>query len=703
MTLLPNVFSSPYRMMQSMLAKDDAARRGAELVATDGRALPLVATRLRAEAGGGLVRFVLEQTFANVHDEALRVTYKMPLPADGAVSGYAFQIGLRTITGRVDPKETARERFEQAIAEGKTAAILEQERADVFTQEIGNIPPREAIVARITVDAPLAWLPEGAWELRFPTVIGPRYDAPPEVAIQIAGGDVGARMKLELQVNDTFAPGGAPVSPSHALRSKEGGGFELAAEEGARLDRDLVVRWPVAQREVGVSLVTARPKQGELHAHLAYGLLTVVPPAPDARAAFVPRDLIVLLDTSGSMSGPPLAQAKRVVGMLIDALGPEDRIELVEFSSEPRRWKPHAVAATAAEKREALAWLRSLEAGGATEMYSGVKEALRSIRSGAQRQVVLVTDGYIGNEAHIVELCHERLPQDCRFHVAGVGAAVNRTLAASLARAGRGAEILVGLDEDVERAAKRLLDRTAAPVLTEVTISGDAIVQLAPEHVPDVFAGAPVVAAMSLRPEGGEIVVRGNLARGTWERRVRVPATAAGEGSPAIVALYGREHVADLEMRWTIGREVEMIDRTIEKVGIAFQIATRRTSWVAIDEERRVDGRSRHEVMPQEIPYGTTLASFGIAPLAAPGGAPPMAMAARAMAPMAAPAQPSMPMSYSVSAREEGLSRGFGAPPGAGPAPLPQKRASRPRTVLFLVVLLLLLVLAALAAFFLRR
>lgn len=702
MTLLPSVFSSPYRMMQSMLESDDAARRGAELVATDGRTLPLVATHLRAEAGGGLVRFVLEQTFANVHDETLCVTYKMPLPADGAVSGYAFQIGLRTITGRVDPKETARARFEQAIAEGKTAAILEQERSDVFTQEIGNIPPRTSIVARITVDAPLTWLPEGEWELRFPTVIGPRYDAPPEVAIQIAGGDVGARMKLELRISDTFAPGGAPVSPSHSLCSKDDEVFALAADEGARLDRDLVVRWPVAEREVGVSLVAARPKSGELHSHLAYGLLTIVPPAPDARTAFVPRDLIVLLDTSGSMSGAPLDQAKRVVGMLVDSLGPEDRLEMVEFSSQPRRWKRHAVAATTKEKKEALAWLRSLEAGGGTEMYSGVVEALRAIRAGAQRQVVLVTDGYIGNEAQIVELLHERLPQGCRFHVAGVSAAVNRTLAMSLARAGRGAEILVGLHEDAERAAKRLLDRTGAPVLTDVSISGDAIVQLAPEHVPDVFAGAPILAAMSLRPEGGEIVVRGNLARGTWEKRIRVPATAPGEGNPAVTALYGREHVADLEMRWTIGREVEMIDRTIEKVGIAFQIATRRTSWVAIDEERRTSGGpSRHEVMPQELPYGTSLASFGFA-APAPGGAPAMSMG-MAM-PMAAPMQASMPLSLSESApAEHEVFQAYGRASIDQPAALPQKRASRPRTALFLVVFLLLLILAALAVFFLTR
>lgn len=691
MTLQPAVSSSPYRMMPSTLPSDDAARRGAELVAPDGRALPLVATHLRAEAGGGIVRFVLEQTFANVQDETLHVTYRMPLPADGAVSGYAFQIGMRTVTGRVDAKDAARALFEQAIADGRTAAILEQARADVFTQEIGNIPPREAVVARITVDAPLAWLPEGAWELRFPTVIGPRYDAPPEIAVQIAGRGVGARMKLDLRVTDsTTAGGGAPVvSPTHPLRPTGQGTFTLAAAEGARLDRDLVVRWAVAERDVGASLVVARP-DGGAHAEHAYGLLTVVPPAPEAVAAVVPRDLIVLLDTSGSMAGPPLAQAKRVVGMLVDALGPEDRLELVEFSSQPRRWKASAVPATPGAKREARAWLASLEAGGATEMASGVIEALRAIRDGAQRQVVLVTDGYIGNEERIVRLLHERLPARCRFHVAGVGAAVNRTLATSLARAGRGAEILAGLDEDAERAAKRLLDRTGAPVLTDVTISGDALLDIAPEHLPDVFAGAPIVAAMKLRPEGGEIVVRGSLARGTWERRIRVPATARGEGSRAIAALYAREHVADLEMRWTMGRDVESIERRIEELGIAFQIATRRTSWVAVDEERRASGPARHEVIPQELPYGTSLASFGLAG-AAPGAPPmPMAMAT------AMPASLAMPMPASMLETVA-----YGRPRVAEKAGAPRKR--RAPLPLAVLVLVMLAVLAGLVFFLLRR
>ncbi len=197
-------------------------------------------------------------------------------------------------------------------------------------------------------------------------------------------------------------------------------------------------------------------------------------------------------------------------------------------------------------------------------------------------------------------------------------------------------------------------------MLTDLVIGGDALLEHAPEHVPDVFAGAPVLAALQVKPTGGEIVVRGNLARGTWEQRIQVAAAQPGEGNQAVVKLYGRERVADLEMRWTIGREVQAIDREIESIGLVFQIATRRTSWLAIDDDRTVDPRLgyRQEEIPQELPYGTTMASFGGAQVMA------MAMAPAPMAAMGTPMQAMRPMSAMLGR----------LPPGAG-APA---RAARP-------------------------
>ncbi|HEY4182190.1 MAG TPA: VIT domain-containing protein [Kofleriaceae bacterium] len=583
------------------------ASAGAELVTLDGRALPLVASLLTAEARGGIARFVLEQTFKNASDERLHVTYRMPLPADGAVSGYAFVIGERTITGVVDKKQQARERFERAVSEGKTAALLEQERADIFTQQIGNVPGGESIIARITVDARLVWLPEGEWELRFPTVIGPRYIGMNDTIedanathVKVTTQPMGVRVGMTLNIGDKLQ--GKASSSTHALERDANGVISLAA--GTRLDRDIVVRWPVATPSAGLSVATARPQNGDE----AFGLVTIVPPARSAKATPIARDLIVLLDTSGSMGGIPLDKAKAVVSLIIDTLTERDRFELIEFNSAPSRYLASAEHATPTAKRAAIAWVNSRVATGGTEIREGVIEALKTLRIGAQRQVIAVTDGYVGGEQQILRVLDERLPASCRLHVLGVGSAVNRSLATALARVGRGAEVIVGPDEDPERSAKRLLDRTAMPMLTNVQITGDAVMSHVPAKVPDVFEGAPLVAGVELSPLGGEIIIKGVTADGPWEERTKVLPLSASEGNQAICALYAREKVADLEAMSLL----ETPDQSIEALGIRFQISTRLTSWVAVDETRVHTGPERSENVPQEVPYGTKAQAFGL-------------------------------------------------------------------------------------------
>jgi Ca-activated chloride channel family protein len=515
------------------------------------------------------------------------------------------------IQGVVDKRAQARERFERAIVEGKTAALLEQERSDIFTQQIGNLPAHATLVARITVDQRLVWLPEGEWELRFPTVIGPRYigsaDTDADVRathIKVTDAPLRSTVQISIAIKDAITGGGAPSSPSHRLAVRNGA---VELDTGARLDRDIVVRWPVAAPSPGVSLATARSGAGSSLTD-AFGLLTIVPPARATKPTPVPRDLVVLLDTSGSMSGFPLDKAKQVVAMVVDSLDEQDRFELIEFSNKPKRYLPHAQQATAAAKAAAIQWIRSRVADGGTEIRTAVIEAMDALRIGAQRQVIVVTDGYVGGEQQIIEAMNRRLPKSCRVHVLGVGSAVNRSLASSLARAGRGVEVIIGVDEDVERGAKRLLDRTRMPVLTNVELGGSALLRHAPALMPDCFEGSPLVAALALRPEGGELVVRGQLGSDTWQQTLHVPATKPGDGNGAIVALYGRERVADVEAHALFST----VDGEVEELGITFQIATRMTSWIAIDESSKVTGPTRVQLIPQELPYGTSAEAFGL-------------------------------------------------------------------------------------------
>jgi Ca-activated chloride channel homolog len=646
---------------------------GGRLVPSDA-ALALVSMHLSADACAGIARVVVEQRFRNPYSSPLAVTYTFPLPADGAVSGYSFRIGERRIVGEIARKEEARQRFEQALVEGRSAALLEQDRSSLFTQEIGNVPPGAEVIAELVIDQPLRWLEEGAWEWRFPTAAAPRYlgragrvEDGARVAIDVSEGQIRARATLAMRVRDTLATGRRPESPSHTLRYEPGAACAVSLDDAAALDRDVVVRWPVARPHVGLTLDVGRPSAGGLHEGAAYGVLTIVPPSPEGRIESLARDLIVLLDTSGSMVGEPLDQARRVVSALVGTLDDRDQLELVEFSSQARRWKPGALPATAKNRADALAWLASLRASGGTEMREGIYEALRTVRAESQRQVVLVTDGQIGFEREVIATIGARLPAGSRLHVVGVGSAVNRSLTGPAARVGRGVEVIMGLGEDVERASQRILARTNAPLVVDVDLGGSALLEHAPDRLPDLFLGAPVVLAVKLRAEGGELFVSGRTASGTWQERVTVPATPPGSGNPAAAALFGRELVEDFEVQAAGGTDRGSLEAAIENVGLAFSIATRLTSWVAVSEEPTVDPRepTRRVRIPQELPFGMSAEGVGLrapqavtfAGFAAPG---------RSMA-------PTLERTFVARSRQAT----FGPPPPAAAA-APPPRAMKP-------------------------
>jgi Ca-activated chloride channel family protein len=370
-------------------------------------------------------------------------------------------------------------------------------------------------------------------------------------------------------------------------------------------------------------------------------MLTLVPPSVTSDT--VPRDLIVLLDTSGSMAGEPLDQARKVVLALIDTLTERDQLELVEFSDRARRWNRGPVSAGAEARASARTWLMKLRASGSTEMSDAVTEALAGLRSSAQRQVVLVTDGAIGFETEVIAGVRTRLPAGSRLHTVGVGSAVNRSLTAPAARAGRGVEIVIGPGEDVERVVERLLARTSLPIVVELELEGSALRETAPSRLPDLFAGAPVLIGTRLDPAGGELLVRGRLAGGgRFERRLHVaPLPAVSDSTTPLATLFARERVEDLELELAAGGSAREIDPHIERLGLEFGIATRLTSWVAIDEEISVDPTrpSRRVRQPHELPHATSMLGMGLRAVAPVMGAPLFAGAA---APPAAPSPSGM-------------------------------------------------------------
>lgn len=671
-------------------------------------ALPLTAVSATATCAAGIARVVLRQRFANDSALPLEVTYSLPLPAEAAVSGFAFTLGERRVVGEVDRRASARSRYEHALATGHTASLVEEERDTLFTQSLGNVPPHTAIDAEITLDLRLRYLDEGRWELRLPTTVAPRYlsiagrvpDAD-KIAQAVADGPLPLRLRLEADIGDTTD--GHVECLSHDIVTEARGAraaVQFKADDGVPLDRDVVLRWKAATSDAAATLVCGRPVDNKAaHAKAdgsRYAAIAVTPPL--GVSAPTPRDLVLLLDTSGSMHGLPIEQAKRVAFALVSTLNDADTLEMISFSSTPQRWKRGATRMDRRGKETAMAWLSGLHASGGTEMKDAILEALAPVRKDAQRQVVLVTDGLIGFEQEIVRAILEGLPKGSRVHTVGVGTSINRTLTGGAARAGSGVEVIADPFEDPERVAARILPRTSAPLVTNLRASGHGLRRVAPEKLPDVFRGAPLVFAAEFAPEGGTIVIEGDTASGKFRREVAVPKLAAGEGSANAEKLFARELVLDLEMRAAAGHSV---DGELEAVGLEHQIATRLTSWIAVTEDKTVDdggaGPFRKVRMPHELPAGTAAEAFGLR-AAAPtqgafGGMPGGAMSFATGAPPAMDAAAFAPPPAPKGAVRQFLSRALGGggaeskkmksaggpPPPPAAAPAPARGAPRMR------------------------
>jgi Ca-activated chloride channel family protein len=620
----------------SALPRTDSSRP-AGLVSVDGRTYPLKSARVEARAEGGVAATTFTQTYGNPYREPLEVLYTLPLPAGGAVIGYTIRLGKRVIRGEVRKRDEAQEEYRKALLEGRTAALLEQDRADTFTQKLGCLPPGETAEVEIQVVQLLAYLPaEGAetarWEYRFPTVAGVRYEGaegrvPDAERLDVNRADgTGTPVRLEagLLVMDGQAGGIRPHSPGCDLDLQDReGGVCVSLREKMKLDRDLVIRWTAAQQEIGVRLVEGKGLPGD---DGRYALITLTPPAAVRNS--LGRDLTILIDASGSMSGIPISRAKIVAGELLRSLDPEDRFEILAFASDVKRLVSGPREANAKRIREALAVLERLEAGGATEMTKAMVEALKPLRPDSQRQVILISDGYIGFEAEVIGEIMRGLVAGARLHVVGIGSAPNRTLIRGAARAGGGVEILVGDDDDARAASRRLLQATVRPVLTDLEVGGAALLKLAPERPQDVLEGQPLVLLAEIAARGGNLELRGKQAgtASAWQHRVEIPAAAEPaqrSESPGVTtlplgALFGKEAIEDVELelaavRHGIGREE--FESRIEALGLRHRIASRKTSLVAISEDPTVDPKDprRRERLAVEVPAEVSAEGAGLA------------------------------------------------------------------------------------------
>ena len=393
------------------------------------------------------------------------------------------------------------------------------------------------------------------------------------------------------------------------------GGVRVSLRDRMKLDRDLVIRWTAAQQEIGVRLVEGKGLPGD---DGRYVLITLTPPA--AVREGLARDLTILIDASGSMSGIPISRAKIVAEELLRSLDPEDRFEILAFSNDVKRLVGGPKEASAKRIREALTALGRLEAGGATEMTRAMVEALKPLRPDSQRQVILISDGYIGFEGEVIGEIHRRLVPAARLHAVGVGSAPNRSLTRGAARAGRGVEILVGDDDRRPRgfAPASAGDRAAGSDGPGGRRAGACRARA--RKAAGCLQGQPLVLLAEIAATGGALRIQGKqeARRQPGSTRWKIP--AAGESARTAVqgpgnagvttlplgALFGREAIEDVELELAAvhhGRGKEG-DREPDRSSRGLRHESQeKTSLVAIqDSHRRPEDPRRRERLAVEVP-----------------------------------------------------------------------------------------------------
>ncbi len=600
---------------------------------TPGRyvAAPLVSTKIDVAVTGTVARATVTQRFLNPTEAWVEGVYAFPLPEDAAVDRLRLRIGDRFIEGEIREREEAKAIYEEAKAEGKKAALVEQERPNLFTNSVANIGPGEVVVTQIAFQQALAPR-DGRWELRLPLVVAPRYSPEPVVQAVEFGADGWAvadavpdrdrisppvadprtepdgaiRNPVEIEVD--LAPGfeiARLEAPFHALRVAEPdeGRAVVSLAGPAPADRDFVLRWEAADTGPRAALFEERADGAD---HL---MLMLSAPDLGEAAPVRPREVIFVQDVSGSMSGASIEQARQGLSMALERLRPEDSFNIVVFNDSFAVFHDRPVPASPENVAAALEAVAGLVAEGGTEMLPALDHALSAPAEPERlRQVIFLTDGAVGNEAEMLALIDGKLGATRLFTV-GIGSAPNSYFMSRAAELGRGAHVYIGDLDDVAARMTELFAKIERPAITDLALAlpEGMSAEVLPSPLPDVYAGDPVVVALKTAEARGTAVLTGRRGDRAWE--ARLPLDQAAE-RPGVAKLYARRRIAGLEaLRLSPSvpvAQMEAIDAEILETALDYGLVSRLTSLVAVDvTPSRPEGEAlaRAEV-PLALPEG---------------------------------------------------------------------------------------------------
>ena len=592
--------------------------------------LPLKHTEVHARITGYVGTVDVTQQFENPFDRKIEAVYVFPLPEKAAVSEFIMTIGERRIRGILRERAEAEAIYNEARAQGYQASLLTQHRPNIFEQKVANIEPGHRIDVNIRYFHTLAHR-DGWYSFVFPTVVGPRYNPPgtanPILAVPRApvrplttgaavqylrprersGHDISITVELDAGVAIEA------IESSHYIDQDRTGPDTARVELASRAtipNRDFVLDFKVAGGQIKSSLLTYRDPE---HAGQGFFTMMLYPPSDLESLRRHPLEMIFVLDSSGSMNGQPIEQAKAAIIRALDLLEPGDTFQVIRFSNNASQFGPDPVRATRTNIARAKQYVRSLDGSGGTHMIEGIRAALGFPHDRRRlRFVTFLTDGYIGNEAEILGEIH-RLIGESRIFSFGVGSSVNRYLLERMAIIGQGAVAYLGPRHTGDDVMNDFFERISFPALSDMEIDwgGMPVSDVYPSRLPDLFVGRPVVVTGKFWGRPGEITVRGQAAG----ERVEVTMDADGQMNEHgfLPGIWARLRIADLTDRRAWVRDpYGELEGVIKNTALEYGLMSDYTAFVAVDATRRTAGDSGVTVvqpvpMPDGVRYETTV------------------------------------------------------------------------------------------------
>jgi Ca-activated chloride channel homolog len=599
---------------------------------------PLEATDVEVKISGVIADVTVRQRYRNAGPDPIEAVYVFPASTRAAVHGLQMTVGDRVVKAVVQEREQARQTFEAAKAEGRSASLLEQQRPNVFQMNVANILPGDRIDVELRYTELL--VPEsGVYEFVYPTVVGPRYSNQPADTATGADRFVANPYLPKRQRNPTrlslsaSVEAGLPVqdvgSPSHAVQVTYGGptrtALKLDPKETEPATRDFILRYRLQDASIQSGLLLdsgssdASPtgtvvdeRGGALprRAEDRFFLLMVQPPRRVAPAEVPPREYIFIVDVSGSMSGFPLDTTKRLLHGLFGTLRPQDRFNVLLFAGGSRMLSAASVPATPQTVRAALEVIDGQGAGGGTELLPALDRALALPRGDLARSIVVVTDGYVDVEAKAFDRIRTHAGE-ASVYAFGIGSAVNRHLIEGLAHAGSGEPFIVTGPDHADEAARRFSRYVASPLLSEVEVDYGELdaYDVEPAVIPILTAERPLVVTGKWRGAArGKVTVRARHGDQAWTATVEAPAQSQTR-NPGLRYLWAREK---LRLLSDLAGPGDANKETITALGLRYNLLTRHTSFVAVDEMvRNTAGSARTVPQPLPLPQGVSELAVG--------------------------------------------------------------------------------------------